>query len=143
MAALALVPLCTIDSVLTEPTVVGKGAGVIQESYLVLHASVKGERLNGTMRGKSTWDWMTGPGGIGILQVRAVIETHDGASIKVRYEARAALSKGTDGASAYTAPVFSTTNPRFMWLNLVQGVGRGTLEGDLIHWDWYQVEGTR
>ena len=139
MAALQLVPLCTIDSVLTEPTVVGMGAGVVRESYLVLHASIVGHRLSGKMRGKSYWDWMTSPGGIGILRVRALIETDDGASIHVRYEARADVTEGTDGAIGYAAPVFRTTSSEYTWLNLVQAVGKGTLKGDRIHWDWYQV----
>jgi len=142
MAALQLYPLCTVDSVLTEPTTVGMGAGVVQKSYLVLHASIEGQRLCGKMRGKSYWDWMTSPGGIGILRVRALIETDDGASIHVRYEARADITEGTDGACGYAAPVFSTTSPGYTWLNLTQAVGRGTLKGDRIHWDWYQVATT-
>jgi hypothetical protein len=139
MAALELVPLCTMDSVLTEPTVVGLGAGLVQESYLLVHASIKGRRLSGEMNGKSNWDWMTGPGGIGVLRVRALIETDDGASINVRYEARAHVSESTEEAIGYAAPVFSTTSPGYSWLNLVQGVGKGTLKGDRIHWDWYYV----
>jgi len=139
MAALQLIPLCTIDSVATEPSVVGVGAGVVQETRRVLHASIVGQRLNGKMEGMSYWDWMTSPGGVGILRVRALIETDDGASINVRYEARADVTEGTDGASGFAAPVFSTTSPGYAWLNLIQAVGKGTLKGDRVHWDWYQV----
>jgi len=139
VVALILVPLCAVDSLLTAPTVVGKGAGVIQEDYLVLHATIAGDRLRGTMRGKSSFDWMTGPSGTGTLGVRAIIETDDGASINVRYEARADITKGVGAAPGYAAPVFSTTSPGYLWLNLVQAVGRGVIEGKRIHWDWYQV----
>jgi hypothetical protein len=140
--ALELIPLCTIESVLTEPTVVGRGAGVIQENYSVLHASIQGDRLNGRMRGESHWDWMTGPGGVGILRVRAIIETDDGASINVRYEARADITRGIGAEPGYAAPVFATTSPGYLWLNVVQAVGRSSLDGDRIHWDWYQVAET-
>jgi len=139
MAALQLLPLCTIDSVLTEPTVVGKGVGVIQENYLVMNASVKGPRLKGTMQGEANWDWMSVPGGIGTLRVRATIVTDDGASINVRYEGRADIRNGNDGAAGYVAPVFTTSSPRYMWLNLVQAVGRGLRTDDRIHWEWYLV----
>ena len=137
--SLQLIPLCTIDSTLTEPTVVGKGAGLVEESYFVLHASVHGAHLSGTMRGKSEYDWMTVPGGVGSVRTRAIIETDDGASISLHYEARADITNGTASVSAYCAPLFSTMSPDYLWLNLVQAVGRGTLDGDRIHWDWYQV----
>jgi len=141
--ALQLVPLCTIDSVLTEPAMVGISPGLVQQSYLVMHASIVGERLSGTMRGKSYFDWMTVPGGVGTLRVHAVIETDDGASINVRYEARADITKGIGRAHGYAAPVFTTTSPEYLWLNLVQAVGAGSLDGERIHWDWYQVAEAR
>ena len=139
MAALELLPLCTVDSVVTEPSMVDKGAGVVQKSYPMLSASIEGLRLSGRMQGKSYFDWMGTPGGIGILRVRAMIETNDGASIQVRYEARADISKGTDDVRGYSAPVFSTASPAYLWLNLVQAVGRGTVKDERFHWDWYQV----
>jgi len=139
---LALTPLCTIESLLTEPAVVGKGAGVIQERYQVLYATLTGTRLNGTMQGRSDWDWMSSPSGVGTLTVRAVITTHDGATISVRYTARSDITHGVGTAPGYAAPVFSTTSPDYLWLNFVQGVGRGTLVGDHIHWDWYVVSDT-
>ncbi len=139
MAALQLLPLCTVDSVRTEPTVVGKGAGVVQETFPLLNASIEGPRLSGTMHGKTYFDWMATPGGIGILRVRAMIETNDGASIQVRYEARGDITQGTDDVSGYSAPVFSTASPAYLWLNLVQAVGRGTVTAERFHWDWYEV----
>ena len=78
---------------------VGKGAGLVQENYPVL-ASVDGERLSGKMQGECYYDWMSGPGGIGTVRVVANIQTDDGASINVRYEARAEISNGFDGVVA-------------------------------------------
>lgn len=139
MADLRLLPLCTVDSIPTAPTVVGKGAGVIQEEHLVLEASTVGQRLSGTMRGKANFDWMTAPAGDGILRVRAVTETDDGASINVRYEGRGDIGKGSDRAVGYAAPVFSTISLNYVWLNFLQAVGGGSLEGRCIHWDWCQL----
>ena len=141
MAPLQLLPLCTVDSLVTEPTVIGKGAGVVQESRLMPGASVQGPRLSGTMRGKTNYDWMSAPPGIGILQVSAIITTIDGASIQVRYEARGDISGGTDYVTGYAAPVFSTASPAYQWLNLVQAVGCGMVWDDRFHWDWYEVSG--
>jgi len=116
----------------------GKGAGLVQENYPVL-ASVDGERLSGKMQGECYYDWMSGPGGIGTVRVVANIQTDDGASINVRYEARADISNGFDGVVAYSAPVFTTSHSGYLWLNLIQTVGRVTIQGDHIYWDWYQV----
>jgi hypothetical protein len=91
------------------------------------------------MHGKTYFDWMATPGGIGILRLRAMIETNDGASIQVRYEARGDITQGTDDVSGYSAPVFSTASPAYLWLNLVQAVGRGTVTAERFHWDWYEV----
>jgi hypothetical protein len=116
MAELRLIPLCTTAGEIKKPNVVGKGAGLVQEN-----------------------DWMSGPGGIGTVRVVANIHTDDGASINVRYEARADISNGFDGVVAYSAPVFTTSHSGYLWLNLIQTVGRVTIQGNHIYWDWYQV----
>ena len=36
-------------------------------------------------------------------------------------------------------PVFAATDLDYLWLNVTQVVARGTIQGDRIHWDWYQV----
>lgn len=138
MAELRLIPLCTITGEINKPSVVGKGAGLVQENFPV-RASVGGERFRGTMHGEGRYDWMSGPGGIGTLHVVANIQTDDGASINVRYEARADISNGIDGVVGFAAPVFTTSHPRYLWLNLTQTVGRGTIAGDHVHWDCYRV----
>src|ERR1019366_9345163 len=54
------------------------------------------------------------------------------ASINVRYEARADISNGFDGVVAYSAPVFTTSHSGYLWLNLIQTVGRVTIQGNHI-----------
>src|SRR5664280_293257 len=114
------------------------GAGLVQENYPVL-GSVTGERLIGKLRGDSFYDWMSGPAGVGNLRVIATIETDDGAVIDVRYEGRADITNGLENVLGYASPVFTATDPEYLWLNLAQTVARGTIHGDRIHWDWYHV----
>ena len=138
MAAIKLVPLCTTDGPIAKPKVVGRGGGLIQESYPVT-ASVSGERLSGSLRGISYYDWMSGPPGIGNVRVIASIETDDGAVIRVSYEGRADITNGLENVRGYASPVFAATDLDYLWLNVTQIVARGAIQGDRIHWNWYQV----
>jgi len=138
MAALSFIPLCTVDGPIAKAKLVGRGGGLIQESYPVT-ASVSGERLSGKLQGISYYDWMSGPPGIGHVRVIASIETDPGAVIRVSYEGRADITNGLENARGYAAPVFAATDLEYLWLNVTQVVARGTIQGDRIHWDWYQV----
>ena len=138
MAELSLIPLCSTDGPIAAPKVIGRGAGLIQESYPVA-ASVSGKRLSGTLRGISYYDWMSGPPGIGKVRVFASLETDDGAVIRVDYEGRADITNGLDRSHGFASPVFAATDLNYLWLNTTQVVARGSIENDRIHWDWYQV----
>ena len=138
MAALSFLPLCTVDGPIANPKVVGRGGGLVQESHPVTSA-VSGERLSGKLRGISYYDWMSGPPGIGNVRVIASIETDDGAVIRVSYEGRADITAGVENARGYAAPMFAATDLNYLWLNATQVVARGSVQGDRIHWDWYQV----
>jgi hypothetical protein len=37
------------------------------------------------------------------------------------------------------APTFETGDERYAWLNSIQAVGKGTLDGSAVHYDWYEV----
>ena len=138
MAALSLIPICTTDGPITTPRVIGKGHGVIQESYPVT-ATVKGKRLSGKLEGISYYDWMSGPPGIGTVRVIARLVTDDGAVIRVEYEGRADITGGLENARGYASPVLHSTDFNYLWLNVTQVVARGRIEGDRIHWNWYEV----
>jgi hypothetical protein len=79
------------------------------------------------------------------VDVRAVIQTDDGAFIYTHYhgvsdmtqeEVDAFLQRGevAEGASLYVTPRFETSHENYLWLARVQAVGRGGLEqeGDKI-----------
>jgi hypothetical protein len=50
------VPLCSVDSLLTDGTVVARGYGTVMEDFLVHHASVAGDRQRGRLSGECTLD---------------------------------------------------------------------------------------
>lgn len=136
--SLELVPLCTVDAVLRDPIDVGSGPTGWRLVYEVAEATVRGERLSGTMTGMAGADWVSVGAGVGIIDVRITLRTDDGATVLVTYNGRTDLSAGP-GAPIHVAPTFQTGDERYAWLNAVQAVGRGVTEGNTLHYDWYEV----
>jgi len=95
--SLELVPLGTMVVELADPLVLPNtpaGTRVIVE---VKGFTVEGERLRGRNKGTAAADWLTiGPDGTGTLDVRATIETDDGALIYAYYQGRRDFSEGMD-----------------------------------------------
>ena len=44
-------------------------------------------------------------------------------------------------ATIYVAPRFETCDERYLWLNRIQAVGKGTLQEDglSLYYEWYEV----
>lgn len=137
--SIELVPLCEIDIVLSEPIFVGEGPGGMRLIYEVLEATATGERITAHLKGAASADWITVTGTVGTLDVRATFETDDGAVIYSFYGGRTDLAAGPGGAPIYVAPRFETGDPRYAWLNAVQAVGKGTLDGTKLHYEWYEI----
>jgi len=96
---------------------------------------VKGPKLNGKVRPLGG-DWMTiRRDGIGLMDVKATIETHDAALILVQYSGHFDLGKnGYDDFLAHrwperaptrTAPRFYTSHADYVWLNRIHGTAVG------------------
>lgn len=97
---------------------------------------VEGERLSGDILPVGG-DWMrVRPDGIGVLDARAIIQPDAGGGPIMLEETGlcdfgdagfAALARGELPASApvRVTPRYLTSNPRFLWLNRVQGFGVG------------------
>ena len=64
---------------------------------------------------------------VGTLDVRALLETDDGALIYTWYHGRLDLSQGPGTSPAYAAPLYETGDERYAWLNLIQAVAKGEL----------------
>ena len=135
--AIDLVPLCSLDVTLAAPIVVGNGPSGRRMIFEVVSGRITGDRLQGRSKGQAAADWITIVGSVGTLDVRATFETDDGAIVYVQYGGRTDVSQ--PGAPIYVAPVFETGDERYAWLNRIQAVGKGLLDGSELHYDWYEV----
>ena len=97
----------------------------------------RGERMHGTVLADgSDWQTLRGDGAV-LLDARVVLKTHDEALIAMTYRgirhgppevmARLARGEDVDSASYYfrIAPIFTTSDPRYEWLNRIVAVGIG------------------
>ena len=135
----------------TEPEVIGPLSSGIRANFYVTSGEVVGPTVNGILRPVGG-DWLTiRPDGISILDVRATIETHDGALIDVAYSGVA--DAGEDGHAKFLAqelpevlkihavPRFQTCHPDYLWLNRIQAINIGQLESAtlLVTYDTYAI----
>jgi hypothetical protein len=105
----------------------------------VLDARTEGERFTSRIKGSANADWLlVGADGTGSLDVRATVETDDGALVFIQYTGRTDLSGGP-GAPVFVTPRFETGDVRYAWLNRIQAVGKGNLEGSRLTYDWYEL----
>ena len=133
-----LKPLCTIRARMDEPFDVGKTPSGGRMIFEAAEAHIDGERLSGTMKGKANADWVViGPGGVGTIDVRSLMETHDGALVFVQYMGRVDL-KQTE-PTIFIAPRFETSDERYRWLNTVQAVGKGRYEDGVLTYEVCEV----
>ena len=105
------------------------GTRVIVE---VEDATFDGDRLRGKAIGSANADWATiGHDGTAALDVRALMETDDGALVFIHYTGRLHLAAQT----TYATPLFETGDERYAWLNQIQAVGKGTTDGHTLVYD--------
>ncbi len=123
-----LEPLGQLQLDLTERTELGKTPAGRRSIVSITGGKMTGERLTGTVKGPAA-DWfLLRPDRSGTLDVRFTLETDDGAVILVSYTGKADFSQGFD-APMYSCPTFETGDERYAWLNGVQAVAKGTMEG--------------
>lgn len=133
-----LVPLCSVVGTLRKPLQVGEGPAGNRMVVEVAEMRTTG-RLEATMHGVAAADWVTINNGVGTLDVRASLETHDGAIVYVRYEGRMPLT-GDNAGTLYVTPTFETGDERYAWLNGIQAIGKGGTEGPELTYEWYEVK---
>ena len=131
--AIELVPLCTATLTLAEPFVIPDspvGTRVIIE---VEDFVVEGDRLNARQKGKAGADWLTiNAALLGTIDVRALLETDDGALIYTCTPA-ASTSPRARAPPRYSAPLYETGDERYAWLNKIQAVAKGIVSNDGQH----------
>jgi len=110
--------------------------------YDVAGGEVTGDRLNGTILGGGEWA-LIGPDGFLRVDVRAQVETHDGAFLYIQYlgllevneAVQDALAKGTGTDYGdqyfYTNPRIETGDERYAWVNTTFFIGEGHITPNL------------
>jgi hypothetical protein len=138
--AIELVPLCTATIILKDPMLLPNTPSGMRTIIEVATAQLEGDRLSGAMKGAAGADWATiGPDMTCTLDVRMTFETHDGALVLVCYSGRIDLSKGPGQSPVYAAPLFETGDDRYAWLNRVQAVAKGKLDGTTLRYEIAEV----
>ena len=135
-----LVPLCTATITLGSPMIIPNtpmGTRLIVE---VADARYEGDRLTANLKGVANADWaVIGADNTTTLDVRLTLETDDGALIFLQYQGRSDASGGPGTAPIYAAPRFDTGDPRYAWLNKIQAVAKGTLDGTTLTYEIYEL----
>ncbi|MCT7659716.1 DUF3237 domain-containing protein [Mycobacterium deserti] len=121
-------------------------------TFITTGGVVEGPRLRGELL-PGGGDWLlVGSDGVGRVDVRATIRTHDG--VLIHYEARGIIKVPADGldrlsagdvlpfAESYvrTTPTFETADERYAWLSEVVAVGYNVLSPNHIDYRVYRVQ---
>jgi hypothetical protein len=141
----------SFTATLNPPEVIGPVAEGIRTNFYITGGTVEGPKVNGKVLPVGG-DWLTlRTDGVGILDVRATIETQDGALIYSTYSGVADL--GEEGYQKFLqqdlpavvqlriTPRYSCAHPEYAWLTRCQCVGigevnMGTLE---VSYDIYAI----
>jgi hypothetical protein len=119
------------------PTMIANGPQGSRMLIPVLGGTFEGDVLSGTVVAPGG-DWVTQRADGSIkLDVRMTLKTHDDAIILVTYNGVGVFEDGT--LKARSAPLFETGDERYAWLNKVQAVGYGTLDGVNVVYDVYAL----
>lgn len=128
----------TLRATLKPPLAIGAGPIGTRMYYELSGGEVVGDRLQGAIRGGGEWA-LIGPDGYLRVDVRAQVETHDGAFLYVQYvgllEMNATVQNAIGSATGteftdqhfYTNPRFETGDARYSWLNTTFFVGEGRI----------------
>lgn len=142
--------LCSVTVTLDNPPeVIGPTPEGLRLNIYISGGEVSGPRLQGKVLPVGA-DWLTvRSDGVGVLDIRATIETSDGALIYLAYKGIA--DAGEDGYQRFIegnpptrvslrgAPTFLTSHPNYLWLNRLQciNIGEVDLESWVVGYDLY------
>ena len=136
---------------LNPPEVIGPVAEGLLANFYFAGGEVNGPKVHGKLRPVGA-DWLTvRTDGVGILDVRATIETREEALIYIAYMGVGDL--GEDGHEKFlrgelpptipvrTVPRMQTVHPEFQWLNRLQCLGIGEIDTENLEvsYDVYAV----
>jgi hypothetical protein len=146
-----LEPLMTYHADLKAPVAVGKGPLGNRLIFDLVEGTAEGPRISGKFLASGA-DWLlVDEAGIARLDVRATLETHDGAHIYMYYhgildmneKVVSAMAKGEaiDYGDTYfmTSPRFETGDPRYEWINRLVTVAEGRMLPNAVEYRVFQV----
>ena len=140
VVTLELVALATMTATFSETFVLENTPAGGRYIFEVGAVTIEGARLRASLKGRAAADWLVvGPDGTGTLDVRALLETHDGALVYVQYPGRVGLAAGA-GAPVYATPRFETGDVRYRWLNKIQAVGKGDFDGTTLTYELFELK---
>lgn len=139
MYAYTMEHICSYGVTLHSPfEVIGETPLGLRVNAYVSGGTVEGPRIRGEFLPVGG-DWLTvRSDGVGVLDVRATIRTHDQALIYVQYQG--VLELGDDGyarmlagnppprAQIRSAPRFLSAHPGYLWVNRLQCVNIGEVD---------------
>lgn len=144
--------LCSYTATLSQPfEVIGETSAGLRINAYVSGGDVTGPRLKGRLLPVGG-DWLTVcRDGVGMLDVRATIQTHDEALIYLEY--KGVLEFGADGyarmlagdpparATIQAAPRLLSAHPDYQWVNRLQciNVGMADFASSSVSYDMYAV----
>ena len=136
---------------LVEPEPIGDTPHGDRQIYYVTGGTFEGPKLKGKVR-SGGGDWLVNRSdGVSELDVRATIETHDGALIYVFYrgllhippETAERIERGetVDHSEYYfrTTPMFETASPQYEWLNRTIAIGVGEFGTNWVAYSIYAI----
>jgi hypothetical protein len=127
--------LCTAEAELEPGQPVGKTPQGTRNIVYVKSGVVTGPKIKGrVLPGGGDW-LLVRPDGISEVDVRATIETDDGALIYTHY--RGVI----DGKTGYfrTTPRYETASEKYAWLNDIVAVGVGSAIEKGVRYHIYQI----
>tara|TARA_R110000787_G_scaffold47176_3_gene114272 strand:+ start:7965 stop:8423 length:459 start_codon:yes stop_codon:yes gene_type:complete len=143
--------VCTYRATLESPVLVSSTEGDIRANFYVTGGEVWGPKLKGKVL-PIGGDWLTlRADGVCALDVRAALESEEGAHIDVAYNG--ILDMGPDGHANFlkgevpdvvqirAAPRLRTAHPDYQWVNRVQfiNIGEGRLKEGVVQYDVYAL----
>lgn len=135
---LELIPLATAKITLKEPLILDATPLGNRMIFEVQDAEYFGDRIAAKLKGQAAADWLlVGPNDVATLDIRATLETHDGALIYSAYKGRTNLSE--PGSPIYVAPLYDTGDERYLWLSKIQAVAKGVLEDNILTYEIYEL----
>ena len=142
--------VCNLTAKLRNPPeVIGPTPEGLRLNVYIDGGEVVGSRINGKVLPVGA-DWLLiRSDGVGVLDIRATLQTDDGALVYVAYQGLA--DAGEDGYQKFItgdlphripirgAPRFHTAHPDYLWLNRIQclNVGEADLEKWVVDYDLY------